>query len=105
MTAIVTPFPGARPRRALQPRQYHAPTTVTIVVPTYKESANLAPLIDRIAGMRRESGLPIDLLIVDDNSNDGSVQIVAARREPWVRFVIRTASRDVTDAILEGMRL
>jgi len=41
---------------------------VTIVIPTYNERENLRPLIERIAALPT----PYDVLIVDDNSPDGT---------------------------------
>ena len=54
--------------------------------------------------MREAHGIPIDLLIVDDNSRDGSVEIVASRSEPWVEILVRTADRGLSAAVLDGMR-
>jgi dolichol-phosphate mannosyltransferase len=76
---------------------------VTIVVPTYKEAENLPLLIQRVAGVRAESALDIDLLIMDDDSRDGSAELVASRAEPWVRLVVRTTNRGLSPAVLEGL--
>jgi len=77
---------------------------VTIVVPTYKEVESLPHLIDRIAAVRGAAGLDIELLIVDDDSRDGSVELVAARPEPWVQLIVRTTDRGLSQAVLEGLR-
>src|SRR5437762_1565977 len=68
-----------------------AAPTVTVVVPTYREAENLPHLIDRVARVRASSGLAIDLLIMDDDSRDGSVELVAARPEAWVQIIVRSA--------------
>jgi glycosyltransferase involved in cell wall biosynthesis len=44
---------------------------VTIVVPTYQEVDSLGPLLKRI-GAVRAGGLDLDVLIVDDDSQDGT---------------------------------
>jgi dolichol-phosphate mannosyltransferase len=80
------------------------PRSITIVVPTYKEVESLPHLIDRIGAVRAAHGLEIDLLIVDDDSRDGSLELVTARPEPWVEFVVRTADRGLSQAVLEGFR-
>ena len=77
---------------------------VTIVVPTYKEVDSLPHLIDRIAGVRAASGLDIDVLIMDDDSRDGSVELCAARPETWVQMVVRTADRGLSPSVLDGLR-
>jgi dolichol-phosphate mannosyltransferase len=79
-------------------------TTVTVVVPTYKEVENLPHLIDLLSEVREASGLTIDLLIMDDDSRDGSVELVAARAEPWVQIVVRTENRGLSQAVMEGLQ-
>lgn len=79
-------------------------TTITIVVPTYQEAENLPLLIERIARVRNEHALDIDVLIMDDDSRDGSAEWIAARAEPWVRLIVRTADRGLSAAVLDGLR-
>jgi dolichol-phosphate mannosyltransferase len=78
--------------------------TITIVVPTYKEVENLPHLIDRIAKVRTASGLSIDVLIMDDNSCDGSAELIASRPETWVQIVVRAGKRGLSEAVLEGFQ-
>jgi dolichol-phosphate mannosyltransferase len=77
---------------------------VTIVVPTYKEAESLPHLLDRIAKLRVDAGVEVEVLIMDDNSRDGSVELVEARNEPWVRLIVRTSDRGLSPAVLDGMR-
>jgi dolichol-phosphate mannosyltransferase len=79
--------------------------TVTVVVPTYTEAQNLPYLIDRVARVRDAHNIPIDVLIVDDDSRDGSVELIASRPEQWVRIIVRTGARGLSTAVLDGMRL
>ena len=78
---------------------------VTIIVPTYKEAESLPHLIDRVAKLREERGFAIEMLIMDDDSRDGSAEIVRARPEAWVRMIVRTSDRGLSAAVLEGLRL
>jgi dolichol-phosphate mannosyltransferase len=77
---------------------------VTVVVPTYKEAENLPHLIGRLGKVRQEHGLDLDVLIMDDNSQDGSAELVAARPEDWVKIVVRTADRGLSPSVLDGMK-
>jgi dolichol-phosphate mannosyltransferase len=77
---------------------------VTVVVPTYKEVENLPHLIGRLAKVRQEHGLDLDVIIMDDDSRDGSAELVAARPETWVQIVVRTADRGLGPSVLEGMK-
>ena len=74
------------------------------MVPTYREVESLPHLIDRIAKVREEHGLDLDVVIMDDDSRDGSVELIAARREPWVSIVVRTADRGLSPAVIEGLK-
>jgi dolichol-phosphate mannosyltransferase len=77
---------------------------VTVIVPTYKEVESLPHLIDRLAKVRASSDMDLDVLIMDDDSRDGSVELVRARPEPWVELVVRVADRGLSPAVLEGLR-
>jgi len=77
---------------------------VTIVVPTYKEVESLPHLIDRVAKLRVDQGLDIEMLVMDDDSRDGSVELIAARPEKWVQIVVRTTDRGLSPAVLDGLR-
>ncbi len=77
--------------------------SLSVVVPTYREVENLPSLIDRIAKVRHDHGLDLELLIVDDDSRDGTVELVASRPEAWLRLIVRTGARGLSEAVLEGL--
>src|SRR5262249_29009961 len=79
-------------------------TGVSIVVPTYREAESLPHLIDRIGRVRASSGLDVELLVVDDDSRDGTVELVASRGEPWLRLAGRKESRGLPPAVVHGLR-
>lgn len=60
----------------------------TVVVPTYREVESIPRLISRLAAVR-QSGLDLELLLMDDDSQDGSEELVTQSRLPWVRLVTR----------------
>ncbi len=76
---------------------------VTIVVPTYKEVESLPHLIERVARVRSQHALDIDMLIMDDDSQDGSVELIEARPETWVCIVVRKQQRGLSAAVLDGL--
>jgi len=78
-------------------------TGVSIVVPTYREAQSLPHLIERIGRLRADSGLDLELLVVDDDSQDGTVELVAARSDPWLRLVLRKENRGLSPAVVEGL--
>jgi dolichol-phosphate mannosyltransferase len=77
---------------------------VSVIVPTYREVENLPYLIDRIAKVRQEYALDLELLIVDDDSCDGTLELVASRPEEWLRLIVRSTDRGLSLAVLEGLR-
>ena len=78
--------------------------SVSVVVPTFEEARNLPHLIDRLAAVARTERLHLDLAIMDDDSRDGSLELVQSRPEDWVRLVVRTADHGLSQAVLDGLR-
>jgi dolichol-phosphate mannosyltransferase len=76
---------------------------VSVIVPTYQEFANLPALIERIDQVRRAAELDLELLIVDDDSRDGTEELVAGLRQPWVRLIVRKTNRGLSPAVIEGL--
>ena len=76
-------------------------TRAIVVVPTYNEAENLALLVDSVL-----SASPgIELLIVDDNSPDGTGDIAdrIASSEPRFRVIHRTENRGYAPSSREGL--
>lgn len=75
---------------------------VSIVVPTYREADNLPLLVPRItAALERWSH---EIIIVDDNSDDGTDQVVESLRQQGhtLRLIVRTDQRGLSSAVLRG---
>lgn len=79
------------------------PLSLTTILPTYNERDNIPILIE---GILAAVQTPVQVLVVDDNSPDGTWQVVQeiAAREPRVRLLRRTAERGLTSAIWAGIR-
>jgi dolichol-phosphate mannosyltransferase len=59
-------------------------------------------LLDRLAELRTSTGLDLELLIMDDNSRDGTEELIAARNLPWVKLVVRTSDRGLSPSVVDG---
>ena len=81
--------------------------TLSIIVPTFREADNIAPLAERIDAALSGTGIEWELLLVDDDSNDGSEAVAAelARHLPVRMVTRREAPRDLSLAVIEGIRL
>ena len=78
-------------------------TTVSVILPTYNERGNIGALMDAI--LQHCTHWPTDVLVVDDDSPDGTWQIVeeVVGREPRVRLMRRLNERGLTTAIAAGI--
>ena len=75
---------------------------VSVVVPTYREADNLPLLVPQITAALQS--WPHEIIIVDDDSNDGTDQVVATLSEQGhaVRLIVRTDQRGLSSAVLRG---
>ena len=79
--------------------------SVSIVLPTYNESGNIVELIEAIQGHLTREGMTHEIVVVDDNSPDGTADLVKQRfsGDPAVRTIIRTEERGLASAIKVGV--
>lgn len=77
--------------------------SVSVVVPTYREVENIEPLVDRLHRTLMNAGVAAEIVIVDDNSADGTEALVEqlASRYP-VRLLVRRDERGLATAVLAG---
>ena len=75
---------------------------ISIIIPTYKEKENITPLVERIHNSL--SKYDYEIVIVDDNSADGSEELVAdlSRRYP-VKIIVRKNKRGLSSAVVDGI--
>ena len=75
---------------------------LSVVVPTYREVENLPQLVPRITAALQS--WPHEIIIVDDNSHDGTDQAVATLTKEGhnVRLIVRTDQRGLSSAVVRG---
>src|SRR4051812_46100341 len=80
-----------------------APLQLAVVIPTFNESANVVPLLEALE--RSLEGVSYEVVFVDDDSPDGTADIVrqVGRTNPRVRVLQRIHRRGLASACLEGM--
>ena len=77
---------------------------LVIVVPTFNERDNIAPLLQKLDETLR--GVHWEVVFVDDDSTDGTVGALAdiCRRDRRVRAVRRLGRRGLASAVVEGIQ-
>lgn len=77
--------------------------TLTVVIPTFNERDNIAPLIEKLEIAL--AGISFEAIIVDDDSPDGTAELAKslAAEKPHVRCIHRVGRRGLSSACIEGM--
>ena len=76
---------------------------LSIIVPTYNEAQNVPELFKRIEASLK--GIPHEVIVVDDNSPDGTASIAQALGGERVKVYKRDRRMGLTSAILDGVKL
>ncbi len=77
--------------------------SLSVVLPTYNERDNIQPILNEIFQVARDYCL--EILIVDDNSSDGTSELVKnlAKKDPRIRLIRRVGRFGLSSAIKEGL--
>ena len=75
------------------------------MVPTYNERDNIKTLAERVFKTAKAGRLDLELVVVDDNSPDGTAEAARklAAKYP-IKVVCRKSGRGLSSAVLEGFR-
>lgn len=76
---------------------------LAIVLPTFNESGNVGPIVDRLEGALHD--VRYEVIFVDDDSPDGTADVVRllAERHDNVRVLQRIGRRGLASACIEGI--
>jgi dolichol-phosphate mannosyltransferase len=79
---------------------------VSLVLPTYNEAANLPRLIPRLTTVLVRVGAPFELIVVDDDSPDGTWALAGemALADPRLRVIRRRGERGLATAVVAGWK-
>lgn len=77
---------------------------VSLIIPTYNERENLPVLIDRISGSL--TGYEYEVIVVDDNSIDGTGQLADELSGEYpIRVIHRAGKEGLASAVVDGYKL
>lgn len=99
----------ARPARRMgrdRPPSIGRRPRVSVVVPAYDEEASVAPLAAEVRQALEGSGVPYELVLVDDGSHDGTLEAMlrSAAGDPAVRVLHQWPNRGQSAALAAGWR-
>jgi dolichol-phosphate mannosyltransferase len=79
---------------------------VSIIVPTYKERENISKLFDRIFDMFKTNKISGEIIVVDDNSQDRTDEVVNRyiKKGKPVSLIVRKNQRGLASACVEGFK-
>lgn len=90
----------------LEHNNHHPPPTVktSIILPTYKERDNIVELVQAIHRNLEPDGFNYEVIIVDDNSPDGTAELVRAvfGGDSRVKLHVRIYERGLASALRYG---
>jgi dolichol-phosphate mannosyltransferase len=80
------------------------PETLALVIPTLREAESLRCLLEQVRTVLDTASIPCEILVVDDDSRDGTEEVVSAiaMEDPRVRLLVRKNERGLSGAILHG---
>ena len=75
---------------------------LAILIPTFNESSTIVELLKKIELFRASSSDEISVLVIDDNSPDGTADLVDNLQLPWVQLLRRPAKLGLGAAYRAG---
>jgi len=78
---------------------------LSIIIPTYNESKNIEELLNRLFAVLKPSYMQYEIVIVDDNSPDGTAQVAEALESKYeVKVIKRPRKISLASAVLNGFK-
>ena len=80
-------------------------TEVSVVIPTLRERANLEQLLPRLFAILRQADIEAEVIVVDDNSQDGTYHLCSLlSAHHALRLITRREARGLASAVLCGLQ-
>lgn len=94
------PATESLPRAASSPPR----EKLALTIPTLREAENIRQVIDHVRSVLDPVGIRYEIIVVDDDSRDGTEEIVSSisSEDPRVRILVRKGQRGLSGAVLYG---
>jgi dolichol-phosphate mannosyltransferase len=77
--------------------------TISLIIPTFNEKENITPLVERVH--KALSGRDYEIILVDDNSSDGTIEVAEALSSSYpVKVIVRRNERGLASAVVHGLK-
>jgi dolichol-phosphate mannosyltransferase len=88
---------------SLARKPVHTPPLLSVIIPTFNERNNVARIAKAVENAL--SGTAFEIVFVDDDSTDGTLDTLAdlSHADPRIRFIHRIGRRGLATAVTEGM--
>ena len=79
---------------------------ISLVIPTYNEAENIPEIIKIVFSVLKKSGLDGEIIIVDDDSPDGTWEIAERLKSVYnIRVLRRLGKRGLSSAVIDGFKI
>src|SRR4030042_5838746 len=79
---------------------------ISIILPTYNEIDNINIIIPKIAEVLDREGFKWEIIVVDDNSPDGTASAVESFSKKYpVKVYVRKTDRGLSKSVIKGFEL
>lgn len=78
---------------------------ISIIIPTFNEADNIKLIVPRLSKVLNDEGISSEIIVVDDNSPDGTADIVMELAERYpVKVHIRKNDKGLSKAVVKNLR-
>lgn len=77
---------------------------LSLVIPIYNEKESAPGLYDRLAALQEQISAPVEIILVDDGSDDGTTEILAGLAAPNLKVLRHQHNRGYGASLKSGVR-